>query len=222
MELYERFFTKEEINRRFNAAVIAIMTNKLVSSKTGLAESLGVKPAKFSEILNGRMNVGVDMIARMCDFYDISPDWLLLSRGNKVFRQTPKQAIWVDDNNLDMKYTECEPPSSAFPEENDIGKVSNVIPASKPDESILYNMYKDEKAEKEKIRLEKESEIKELNAKICTMSEEIGRLKAKLGEEPEGHPKGLGQETAKDAFTKPLSSRSSPDAPSANAPSDGQ
>lgn len=93
----------------------------------------------------------------------------------------------------------------------------------KPDESILYNMYKDEKAEKEKIRLEKESEIKELNAKICTMSEEIGRLKAKLGEgESEEHPKVLSKKIVKDAFTRDHSSPSSPDAPSANVPSDGQ
>lgn len=51
MDIYERILTKEEINKRFITAVTAIMTNKLVSSKAGLAESLGVKPAKFSEIL---------------------------------------------------------------------------------------------------------------------------------------------------------------------------
>lgn len=88
-------------------------------------------------------------------------------------------------------------------------------------------MYKDLQAEKEKIRLEKETEIKELNARICTMSEEIGRLKAKLGEDvpepnPNPHHKGLGKGTAENASTKKPSSQSLHDAPFAAAPSDGQ
>lgn len=182
MELYEEILSKKEINKRFRMAVTAIMVNNLISSKTGLAESLGVKPAKFSEILNGRMNVGVDMIARMCDFYEVSPDWLLLSRGNNVFRQIAKQAIWIDDDNLNMKCAENEMSDSKIPEESKVGDVPSAVPTSKPDDSILYNMYKDEKAEKEKLRLEKEAKIEELNAKMLTMSEEIGRLKARLGE----------------------------------------
>lgn len=92
---------------------------------------------------------------------------------------------------------------------------------TKPDESILYNMYKDLQAEKR----EKEAEIKELNAKMLAMSEEIGRLKAKLGEdepEIETHLKGLGKGTAKNVSTRPHSSQPSPDAPSAGVPSDGR
>lgn len=103
MDIFQIIRTKEEINRRFITAVNAIMANNLISSKAGLAESLGVKPAKFSEILNGRMKVGVDMIAILCDFYHVSPDWLLMSRGNNVFRSSstlPK--IWVDDEDLDV------------------------------------------------------------------------------------------------------------------------
>lgn len=106
-----------------------------------------------------------------------------------------------------------------IPEENKVGDVPNVVPTSKPDDSILYNMYKDLQSEKR----EKESKIEELNAKMLSMSEEIGRLKALAGEESsEEHPKGLGQKTAKDVSTRLHSSQSSPDAPFANAPSDGQ
>ena len=105
MDLFERILSKEEINHRFRVAVQAILANNLISSKTGLAESLGVKPAKFSEILNGRMNVGIDMVAIMCDFYHVSPDWLLMSRGNNVFREdTTLPKIWVDDGDLNNKY----------------------------------------------------------------------------------------------------------------------
>lgn len=106
MELYERILTKEEINKRFNTAVNAILMNHLISSKTGLAESLGMTPSKLSEILNGRMNASAETLARMCDFYEISPEWLFLSRGNKVFRTTAKPKIWIDDEDLILQYSD--------------------------------------------------------------------------------------------------------------------
>lgn len=104
MELYERILTKEEINNRFIRATDAILMNKLISSKVGLAESLHVKPAKFSEILNRRMKAGVDMIAIMCDFYKVSPDWLLMGRGNNVFRNCDMPKYWIDDEDLNINY----------------------------------------------------------------------------------------------------------------------
>lgn len=156
MEIYERILTKEEINKRFIRAVTAIMVNKLISSKTGLAESLGVKPAKFSEILNGRMNVGIDMIARMCDFYEVSPDWLLLSRGNNVFRRSPKQAIWIDDEDLDT--------NSKITEET---AMENTAPLSPEQESIIYKMYK-----------EKDEENKVLMKQIGCLEERIRQLES--------------------------------------------
>lgn len=103
MELFQRILSKDEITARFCRAAEAVLAKKLVNSKTDLAESLGVKPAKFSEILNGRMKVGIDMVAIMCDFYKVSPEWLLMSRGSNIFRATedlPK--IWVDDEDLTM------------------------------------------------------------------------------------------------------------------------
>lgn len=106
MDLYERILTKEEINKRFITAANAILMNRLISSKAGLAESLQVKPAKFSEILNRRMKAGVDMIAIMCDFYKVSPDWLLMGRGNNVFRNCSMPKYWIDDEDLNTKYYE--------------------------------------------------------------------------------------------------------------------
>lgn len=145
-----------------------------------------------------KSELGGDKIVKILTTYnELSPDWLLLDKG---------PMLRADD----------QPTNSVTP------SIDAPAASVKPDDSILYNMYKDEKAEKEKIRQEKEAEIKELNAKICTMSEEIGRLKAKLGEEPEKHPEGLGQKTAKNVSTRPHSSQSSPNALSADAPSDGR
>ena len=67
MELFQRILTKDEINHRFILATTAILAKQLIPNKTALAESLNIKPAKFSEILNGRMKAGTDMLATMCD-----------------------------------------------------------------------------------------------------------------------------------------------------------
>ena len=55
MEVYKQILTKNEINVRFIMAINAILDKKMVNSKVDLAESLNVKPSKFSEILNGRI-----------------------------------------------------------------------------------------------------------------------------------------------------------------------
>lgn len=84
-------------------------------------------------------------------YSDISPLWLLTGEGPMLRSD--------------------EPPTNSVTPSTDAPAAS-----VKPDDSILYNMYKDLQAEKK----EKESEIKELNAKMLAMSEEIGRLKAQL------------------------------------------
>lgn len=157
MDLFERILSKEEINHRFIIAVNAVIANGLISSKTGLAESLGVKPAKFSEILNNRMKAGVDMIAIMCDFYKVSPDWLLMSRGNSIFRQdTTLPQIWVDDENLNNKYPKDKENSGA----SDIQNASyNNIPIAPFLELIR----------------DKDSTIKD-------QAEEIGQLKERIAQ----------------------------------------
>lgn len=94
MELYNEILTKEQINNRFIEAVYLVLNNKFVSDKTTLAEALRCKPAKFSEILNGRMKAGIDMAAYICEYFDISPDWLLLSRGG-YFRTSQAPSIFV-------------------------------------------------------------------------------------------------------------------------------
>lgn len=108
MEIWERILSKDEINTRFHWAVNAILSNNLMPNKTALAESLGVKPSKFSEILNGRMKVGIDMVAIMCDFYNISPDWILMSRGNNIFRVSELPDYCVDDEKWIKKVSSDE------------------------------------------------------------------------------------------------------------------
>lgn len=107
MELYERIISKDEINGRAVQALLAIIANDLVATKSDLAECLGAKPAKFSEILNYRMKVGVDMIAKVCDWYNVDPYWVLMGRGNHIFRDPdfePEPYYIEDNNDLDRQF----------------------------------------------------------------------------------------------------------------------
>lgn len=90
MNLNDEILSKDQINARFLEAIDAILVTRIALSKSALAEAFGVKPAKFSEILNGRMKAGVDMLAIMCNMFFVSPDWLLMSRGANIFRDSEK------------------------------------------------------------------------------------------------------------------------------------
>lgn len=71
---------KKQINERFKIAINVLLGDKELS-KTNIAATLGIKPAKFSEILNGRMNAGVDTIAMLCEEYSFSASWILNADG---------------------------------------------------------------------------------------------------------------------------------------------
>lgn len=74
---------KALINKRVLAALNYIIESHNVT-KSALAEVLDIKPAKFSEILNERMNAGVDIMATICVTYNISADWLLTGEGEML------------------------------------------------------------------------------------------------------------------------------------------
>lgn len=90
---------KTEINKRFIAAIESLLKDKGLT-KTKVAQSLGIKPAKFSEILNNRMNAGVDAIADLCEQYSYSASWILNGQGpmlqTGVLKGRSKPAIVID------------------------------------------------------------------------------------------------------------------------------
>ncbi len=95
-----------------------------------------------------------------------------------------------------------------IPEESKRSSTPITTPISPAEEAIIYKMYK-----------EKEAKIEELNAKMLSMSEEIGRLKAQVEQQDpeisESHPKDLGH--AKNASTKKASSPDADNVTSATA-----
>lgn len=175
MDQFQKLLSKDEINSRFVRAVYAIIGKQLVSSKTALAESLGVKPAKFSEILNGRMKAGTDMLAILCDFYKVSPDWLLMSRGSNIFRENadmPK--YWVDDDDLTSIY-----PSESKSEKKEVDNSTTLEPLM--------------------------ALIREKDNIIREQAEEIGRLKERIAqlEREKNEPTASYQDAPRELSTSP-------------------
>ena len=70
------------INERVIEAINAILSSGLALNKADLAEKFGIKPAKFSEVLNKRMKAGMDIIQNLCIDYEISADWLITGEGS--------------------------------------------------------------------------------------------------------------------------------------------
>lgn len=68
---------KDSINQRFIDSVNSLIASNKKLNKTIISESLGISKSKFSEILNNRMSVNVELVANFCTIYDIDTTWLL-------------------------------------------------------------------------------------------------------------------------------------------------
>ena len=77
------------VNERVIEAINYVLTSNRCLNKASLAESFGIKPAKFSEILNKRMAAGMDIIQKLCADYDISPNWIITGQGEMLKTSIP-------------------------------------------------------------------------------------------------------------------------------------
>ena len=73
--------TKEAINKRFIYSVDLLISEKKVKSKSVIAKNIQIKPNTLSEILNKRMNIGLDTLALFCEEFNVSANWLLLGKN---------------------------------------------------------------------------------------------------------------------------------------------
>lgn len=156
---------KEAIDNRFITAVITLMEREIVTTQGEVAQALGVKSAKFSEIMNGRMHVGVDMLAELSEEYHVSADWLLTGRGHYMFRKStiPPERVATEDLIL-------EHPFEVEDEE----------------EMVKLRIKKNEDEEREQrekaITPTLMSIIADKDKTLLVQAEEIGRLKAENSE----------------------------------------
>lgn len=76
--------TKELINQRFTESVNFIISRKIAKNKAEIAENLNIARSKFSEILNGRMSIGLEDLANYILVYNLNFDWFLTGEGEII------------------------------------------------------------------------------------------------------------------------------------------
>lgn len=81
---------KEQINSRVIAAVEVVLDKHNELTKTAIAKMLGIKPSTFTEILKGRMNTSLDLMALLASNFGVSATWLLVGAG-EMFVNDEKQ-----------------------------------------------------------------------------------------------------------------------------------
>jgi len=93
------------INNRFIEAISFILSNKIAKNKAEISNNFGISASKFSEILNNRMNAGIELYSNISEIYNISADWLLTGKGN-MFKSDNKISVSSENTNnkesLDM------------------------------------------------------------------------------------------------------------------------
>ena len=178
MNIEDPFLQKSSIDYRFVRAVQELITEEIAHTQGEIAKELGVKTAKFSEIMNGRMHVGVDMLAILSENYLVDPDWLLTGRGNEY---------------LGIIY---------LPTRLEEGKENQEHPYNFENEDEVLRQRTKEVEEEMHIELEKNAAptllqlISEKDKQLLQQAEEIGRLKEQIRQM--NLEKG---KTASDAYT---------------------
>lgn len=81
---------KEQINSRVIAAVGVLLDTHKELTQTAIAKMLGIKPSTFTEILKGRMNASLDLMALLASNFGVSATWLLVGTG-EMFTNEEKQ-----------------------------------------------------------------------------------------------------------------------------------
>lgn len=81
---------KEQINSRVIAAVGVLLDTHKELTQTAIAKMLGIKPSTLTEILKGRMNASLDLMALLASNFGVSATWLLIGTG-EMFANEEKQ-----------------------------------------------------------------------------------------------------------------------------------
>lgn len=139
--------------------------NEYITSKGismyAFENSLGVSRGSISKAVKENKSIGSQVLENILSTYaDLNPDWLLTGRGPMLRDgQTHKE------NKL------TAPP---------------ITPA---EESIIYRMYQEEKADWKEEKKEKDAKIDQLQLELRQKSEELATFKAKYSQdkEPDSH-----------------------------------
>ena len=82
---------KEQINSRVINAVGVVLDSHKELTQTAIAKMLGIKPSTLTEILKGRMNASLDLMALLATNFGVSATWLLVGTGEMFVSEEKKK-----------------------------------------------------------------------------------------------------------------------------------
>ena len=82
---------KEQINSRVITAVETVLDKHNELTKTAIAKMLGIKPSTFTEILKGRMNASLDLMALLATNFGVSATWRRVGTGEMFTNDDKKK-----------------------------------------------------------------------------------------------------------------------------------
>jgi transcriptional regulator with XRE-family HTH domain len=91
--------SKDAINQRFKTAINFLIKEKIAKNKQEISNNLNISASRFSEILNLRMNVQIDLLAILSEKYNVSVDYII--NGNNGILKNP-------NNNKNGPCIECQ------------------------------------------------------------------------------------------------------------------
>ena len=106
---------KEQINSRVIAAVGVLLDTHKELTQTAIAKMLGIKPSTFTEILKGRMNASLDLMALLASNFGVSATWLLVGTGEMFTneeKQKGKMAYYPPVSGVNENLTEYTKPEN--------------------------------------------------------------------------------------------------------------
>lgn len=106
---------KEQINSRVISAVGVLLDTHKELTQTAIAKMLGIKPSTFTEILKGRMNASLDLMALLASNFGVSATWLLVGAGEMFVndeKQKGKTAYYSPVSGVNENLTEYTKPEN--------------------------------------------------------------------------------------------------------------
>ena len=153
--------SKYIVNQKFINCINFLIESKKVPSKSFLAKTFNISNPKFSEILNNRMNVGVDILMILVSEFNISSEWLLTGQGEMLKNAPTSEPAPQESHAGSDRYTALLEDKIALLEKNNA--------------SLEYTI-----SIQEKITTSQEREIQRQQEKITSKDQEIQRLKEKI------------------------------------------
>ena len=178
--------SKYIVNQRFINCINFLIESKKVPSKSFLAKTFNISNPKFSEILNNRMNVGVDILMILVSEFNISSEWLLTGQGEMLKNiPAPEPAPQESHAGADELVTLLRDKIALLEKNNTLLEKNNALLEDKIEDlkrRLEFAEVKDKEEMSLKIkkqRKENKTIIAEKNEIIFAQSEEINALKSR-------------------------------------------